>query len=211
MAKLLPKSFYTRTDVVQVAKELLGKVLVSELNGQYTSGVICETEAYRAPDDKACHAYADRRTARTETMFAEGGVSYVYICYGIHHLFNVVTAEDGMAHAVLVRGVEPIDGIEYMSKNRGMKPTNKQMMNGPGKFTRAMNIYKEQDGLKLYEKKSKLYIEDRGIIVDPHQIIDGPRVGMATAEECSNWPWRYRIKDNPWTSKPDHVFYTEWA
>jgi len=117
-AARLPLEFYTRTDVVQIARELLGKVLVTEFDGQRTSGRITETEAYRAPDDRACHAFGNRRTARTEVMFQEAGRAYIYLCYGIHHLFNVVTAPAETAHAVLIRAVEPIEGIDIMQLRR---------------------------------------------------------------------------------------------
>lgn len=206
MGKLLPKSFYTRNDVIQVSKDLLGKKLVSTLGGVKTSGMIVETEAYRAPDDKASHAYGNHLTNRTKTMFEEGGVAYVYICYGIHHLFNVVSGEEGNAHVVLIRGLEPIEGLEHMSDRRKMKSNNTQLCNGPGKFTRAMAITKAQDKLSLLHRQSKLWIEDFQTCPE-EDILEGPRVGMATAEECSNWPFRFRVKNNPWTSKPDHVWY----
>ena len=206
MPKLLPKSFYTRHDVVQVAKDLLGKQLISTIGKEKTTGIIVETEAYRAPDDKACHAYANKLTERTKTMFDEGGVAYVYICYGIHHLFNVVTADEGMAHAVLIRAVEPTNGLKLMELRRGMSAKRKESCNGPGKFTKAMGIDKSYNGISLMSRKSSIYIEDAKAIPEA-QIVSGPRVGMSTAEECSNWPWRFRIADNPWSSKPDHVWY----
>ena len=204
---LLDPSFYQSTDVVQISKDLLGKVLATRIDGQETAGIIVETEAYRAPDDKACHAYGNRLTDRTRTMFMEGGTSYVYICYGIHHLFNVVTAPEGMAHAVLIRAVEPLDNLELMSNRRKMKPANKQLTSGPGKLSVALGITVTLDGQNLYSKKEKIWIEDRGIKVSPENILEGPRVGMTSAEECSHWPWRFRVKDNPWTSKPDFVKY----
>ena len=115
----LSRSFYTREDVVRLSKELLGKNLVTEFDGIKTIGRIVETEAYRGPDDKACHAYNNRRTKRTEIMFEEGGKAYVYLCYGIHHLFNVVTARKGMPHAVLIRAIEPLFNVEEMLSRRG--------------------------------------------------------------------------------------------
>ena len=130
--KKLPKSFYTRTDVVQISKDLLGKHLVTNFDGQRTVGKIVETEAYRAPDDKACHAHLNRFTKRTQVMFEEGGVAYVYLCYGIHHLFNIVTAKEGMAHAILVRGIEPVENVELMMERRGMDKLKTQLTAGPG-------------------------------------------------------------------------------
>lgn len=204
---IIPQEFYQSEDVLSLSKALLGKFIVSHIDGQYSSGMIVETEAYRAPDDKACHAYANKRTPRTETMFAIGGTCYVYICYGIHNLFNIVTAPKDTAHAILVRAIEPVDGKELMEARRNMSISKKESCNGPGKFTRCMGITKSQNGIDLCSKKSELYIEDRGIVIQSKDIIAGPRVGMSTAEECSHWPWRFRIKGNKWSSKPDRVVY----
>src|SRR3982750_593315 len=117
----IPKSFYLRHDVVSISKELLGKYLFTKIEGTVTAGIITETEAYAGQIDKASHAYNNRRTARTEVMFSEGGVAYVYLCYGIHHLFNIVTNMADVPHAVLVRAVEPLEGIKYMLQRRGKK------------------------------------------------------------------------------------------
>ncbi len=204
---ILPKSFYTRSDVVQVSKELLGKLLVSRINGVLTAGTIVETEAYRAPDDKACHAYQNKRTSRTEVMFHEGGCAYVYICYGIHHLFNVVSGEKDMAHVILIRGIEPIKGVEHMMERRGLNQLKPALTAGPGSLSKALGIKKELSGVSLLDKKSKIWIEDQGLNIDKNEIVAGPRVGMSTAEECSHWPWRFRIKGNKWSSKPNTVKY----
>ena len=161
--KILPKSFYARTDVVQVSKDLLGKSLVTNFNGQRTVGKIVETEAYRAPDDKACHAYNNRRTKRTEIMFKEGGCAYVYLCYGIHHLFNVVTGPKDMAHAVLIRGIEPIDGLETMLKRRNQTKLKSNLTAGPGILSKALGISTQHTGLSLLSAKSNIWIEDHGI------------------------------------------------
>ena len=204
---ILPKSFYTRTDVVKVSKELLGKLLVSRINGVLTAGTIVETEAYRAPDDKACHAYQNKRTSRTEVMFHEGGCAYVYICYGIHHLFNVVSGEKDMAHVILIRGIEPIKGVEHMMERRGLNQLKPALTAGPGSLSKALGIKKELSGVSLLDRKSKIWIEDQGLNIDKNEIVAGPRVGMSTAEECSHWPWRFRIKGNKWSSKPNTVKY----
>jgi DNA-3-methyladenine glycosylase len=204
---ILNSSFYQRKDVIQISKELLGKVLVTNIDGEYTSGIIVETEAYRAPDDKACHAYGNRRTKRTRTMFENGGISYVYVCYGIHHLFNVVTGEEGMAHAVLIRAVEPLDNIDLMAQRRSMKNTDYQLTSGPGKLSVALGIRSTHDALSLINRDGKIWIEDRNIEVSGNNMIAGPRVGMTSAEECAHWPWRFRINGNKWTSKPDIVKY----
>lgn len=153
---LLPRSFFTRTDVVQIAKDLLGKHLVSATDGLLTSGMIVETEAYRAPDDKGCHAYQNKLTERTSTMFELGGTSYVYICYGIHDLFNVITGPKGDAHAVLIRAIQPVIGVEHMMKRRNLDKVKKEMVNGPGKFTKAMHITKSQNNISLLSKTNDL-------------------------------------------------------
>ncbi len=210
MAKILKAATFASEDVLMLSKYLLGKLIVSQVDGQYTSGMIVETEAYRAPDDKACHAYQNKRTPRTETMFAQAGTAYVYICYGMHHLFNVVTAPKDIAHAILIRAIEPIDGLDIMSQRRQMDSSKKEMVNGPGKFTRAMGISKNFNEINLCDQRSPIYLEDRGIRIKESEIVEGPRVGMSTAGHSSNWPWRYRIKGNQYTSKPDQVFYKRY-
>lgn len=199
--KKLPKSFYTRTDVVQISKDLLGKYLVTEFDGQRTVGKIVETEAYRAPDDKACHAHLNRFTKRTQVMFEEGGVAYVYLCYGIHHMFNVVTAKKGMAHAILVRGVEPIENVELMLERRGMDKLKPQLTAGPGVLSKAMGITKDWTGTSLVADDAAIWIADVGKKIEEKDIICSPRVGIDYAEECALWDWRFRIKGNKWTSK----------
>ena len=205
---LLPKSFYLRNDVTQIAKDLLGKKLVSKIGGHLTSGIIVETEAYRTPDDLACHASRHGRTKRTETMYMEGGCAYVYKCYGIHDLFNVVTGPKDSAHAVLIRGLEPIDGMDIMLSRRKSNKATPELTNGPGKFTRAMAITTEFDGVNINDKKSHLYILNTDYHVD--EITHGPRVGMSQyTKNCGHWPWRFRIAGNKWTSKPNIVKY-DW-
>jgi len=210
MAALLPTSFYIRDDVLQVSQDLLGKVLVSQIDGQITKGIIVETEAYRAPEDRASHAYGNKRTPRTETIFQKGGCAYVYLCYGIHQLFNVVTGPAGTAHVALVRAIQPTDGLQIMSLRRGGIASDQvSLCNGPGKCTEAMAISKVHDGISLLNQSSQVRIED-AVPVHSSAIISGPRVGIKTAAESSNLPWRFRIAANRWTSKPDQVYYDEW-
>lgn len=197
----LPKSFYTRSDVVQISKDLLGKYLVTNFDNTKTVGKIVETEAYRAPDDKACHAHLNRFTERTKVMFEEGGVAYIYLCYGIHHLFNIVTGEKGMAHAVLVRAVEPIENIPAMLARRGMENLKPQLTSGPGIASKALGITKQWTGVSLIAADSPIWIEDRNFSVPESEIIASPRVGIDYAEECALWDWRFRIKGNKFTSK----------
>jgi len=196
----LPPDFYTRDDVVQIARELLGKYLMTRFDGQITAGKIVETEAYRAPEDKASHAWNNRRTRRTEVMFREGGVAYVYLCYGVHHLFNVVTGAEGMAHAVLVRAVEPADNVALMLQRRNMVKPRRQLTAGPGVLTKALGIRTEHSGLNLTAPDSPIRIEDRGVEISGTDILAGPRVGVDYAGECAHWEWRFRVKDSPWTS-----------
>lgn len=197
---MLPKSFFTRTDVVQVGKDLLGKFIVTEINGHRTAGKIVETEAYRGPDDKACHAFQNRRTPRTDVMFWEGGVAYVYLCYGIHHLFNVVTGPEGHPHAVLIRGLEPVENIPMMLERRNFAKAHRQLTGGPGVLSKALGITTELSGTDLCRADSPIWIEDRGLRIEPAQIIASPRVGVESSGAAAYWDWRFRVKDSTWTS-----------
>ena len=197
----LPLSFFTRQDVVKISQELLGKFLVTAIDGQVTAGKIVETEAYRAPEDKASHAWNNRRTPRTEIMFARGGFTYVYLCYGIHHLFNVVTGAENMPHAVLIRAIEPTDNIAVILQRRGFDKLKPQLSAGPGVMSSALGITTRHNALSLVDSPQTIWIEDRGIDIEPAQIQSGPRVGVAYAGECADWPWRFWIKDSPWVSK----------
>jgi len=185
--------------VVQIAKELLGKVLVTRFDGLTTSGIIVETEAYAGAGDKASHAYGGRRTARTETMYRMGGVAYVYLCYGIHHLFNVVTNMEDIPHAVLIRAIEPIEGIDIMLERRGKSKLVPSLTAGPGAMSSALGIHTKHTGSRL--SGGEIIIEDRGIVVKKKEIISGTRVGVAYAEEDAYLPYRFLIKDNPYVSK----------
>ena len=133
----LTKEFYQRSDVLKVAKELLGKILVTNWNGVITSGRIIEVEAYAGINDMASHARGGRRTARNEIMYAAGGMAYVYLCYGIHHLVNVVTHTKETPHAVLIRAIEPVKGIELMLKRTGKKKSDNTLTRGPGNVSKA--------------------------------------------------------------------------
>jgi len=197
----LPQSFYLREDVVQISKDLLGKYLVTNFDQKITVGKIVETEAYRAPDDKACHAHLNRFTERTKVMFEPGGTAYIYLCYGIHHLFNIVTAPKGMAHAVLIRGVEPVENVNVMLQRRGFENIKYNLTAGPGTLTKALGISKKQNGIDLLAEESPIWIEDRGEVILEKNIIASPRVGIDYAEECALWDWRFRVKDSRWTSR----------
>ena len=154
--------FYQREDVLTLSRELLGKTLCTNFNGKLTSGIIVETEAYAGVTDRASHAYGGRRTNRTETMYAEGGTAYVYLCYGMHHLFNIVTNVLGVPHAILIRGIEPIDGVEFMLQRRNMKKPAPRLTAGPGCLAQALGITVKHSGLSLL--KNKIWVEDRNLL-----------------------------------------------
>ena len=185
----LGKAFYLQQDVVGAARSLIGKVLVTRFDDRTTAGIITETEAYAGASDKASHAYGNRRTKRTETMFAEGGTAYVYLCYGIHHLFNVVTNQKDVPHAVLIRGVHPVEGIEYMQERRGKKKQTGKLAAGPGTLTEALGIRTAHDGADLLG--DRIFIEDRNIEVAEHRIEATPRIGIDYAGEDALLPYRF--------------------
>ena len=197
----LLQDFYLQEDVVQIARDLLGKFLVTYIDGERSVGKIVETEAYRGPEDKASHAYSNRRTARTEIMFAEGGAAYVYLCYGIHHLFNVVTNVRDVPHAVLIRALEPVENVELMLLRRGMSQLKPNLTAGPGALAQAMGIRTLHSGISLITKESLIKIEDRGCRIDEQDIIASARVGVGYAQEWAAIPWRFRLKNSIWTSK----------
>jgi len=198
--KKLPASYYHTEDVNFIAKDLLGKFLVTKIDGLVTSGMIIETEAYRAPEDRASHAYNNRRTPRTEVMYGAGGVAYIYICYGMHHLTNVVTGPKELAHAVLIRALQPADGIEIMAVRRNMKVDDFRITKGPGALSVALGLTNELTGTSLHAPSSKLWIEDRGVKFDAHQVCSGKRIGVESAGESAHWPWRYFVKGNKYVS-----------
>lgn len=179
-SSILTTDFYANPDVVDVSRLLLGKILCTQINGEFTSGMIIETEAYCGRNDKACHANNNKRTDRTEVMFGEPGHAYIYLCYGIHHLFNVVTNKEGLADAVLIRGIKPIDGIELIKERRNIT-SQKNLCNGPGKLTQALNIHTSYTGCNLSEPP--IWIEDRDIKIAEDQIQSSPRVGVDYAGE----------------------------
>jgi DNA-3-methyladenine glycosylase len=187
----LPRTFYLHNDVVDVSRSLLGKVLCTRINGQTTKAIITETEAYAGVADKASHAYGNRRTKRTEPMFAEGGIAYVYLCYGIHHLFNVVSNVTGTPHAALVRGGVPAQGTDIILERRGKSEVDKTLLSGPGSFAKGLGIKTDQTGTSLLGRS--IWIEDAGIVVDNAAVTVGPRVGVDYAAEDAARPYRFRF------------------
>ena len=195
--KKLPLSFYLREDVLKISKELLGKVLVTNWNNEYTSGRIVETEAYAGETDRASHA-SKGRTGRTEVMFSEGGRAYVYLCYGVHQMFNIVTNKEGIPHAILIRAVEPIAGIDLMLQRTGMKKADESITRGPGKLGRAFGFHTSQCHTLL--TGDELYIADDGFSVPENMIVSAPRVGVDYAGEHAEWHYRFYIRGNKYVS-----------
>lgn len=184
--------------MLKIAKALLGKLLVTEIDGVRTAGRIVETEAYAGAEDRASHAFNNRRTNRTEIMYAPGGVAYVYLCYGIHHLFNVVTMGKDVPHAVLVRGLEPVTGVDTMLRRTGKTTLNSTLSAGPGSLTKALGITTRLTGESLLGPV--VWIEDAPA-VPARNIVAGTRVGVAYAREDAYLPYRFWIKDNQWVSR----------
>lgn len=194
----LPREFYTRPNVLTVARELLGKLLVVPTGGgRPVSAMIVETEAYRGPMDRASHAYGGRRTNRTETMYQMGGTAYVYFVYGMYYQFNVVTNVEDIPHAVLIRGVEPVEGIDLIRERRHHQPDH-NLTNGPGKLCIALAIDRKLDRADLLG--DRVWLEDAEK-VRPSRIVSGPRIGIDYAAEWVDKPWRFWVKDNPYVSK----------
>ena len=187
----LEQAFYTRSSVTQIAKELLGKIIYTRFGGALTGGIIIETEAYEGVTDKASHAFDNRRTKRTEIMYSAGGVAYVYLCYGVHHLFNFVTNQRGIPHAVLLRGIYPVEGISTMEKRTNKKFSQKGFSDGPGKLTKALAIKTSHTGLDL--TGGIIWVEDKEISVNERDIITTPRIGVDYAGVDATLLYRFLI------------------
>jgi DNA-3-methyladenine glycosylase len=199
--KKLGKDFFLRENVVDISRELIGKFLVTNFNNIITSGMIIETEAYNGVIDKASHAYKGRRTARNEIMYGEGGNTYVYLCYGIHHLFNIVTNKKDIPHAVLIRALIPKEGIDTVLKRRNQKSINKKIADGPGTLSQALGIRTSHTGIPLSGKT--IWVEDRKIEFSKKDIKAGPRIGVDYAGKDALLPYRFRLNDNLITSITD--------
>ncbi len=192
--KKLPADFYAREDVVLISKELIGKVLCTNVNGCITKGIITETEAYAGISDKASHAFGNKRTARTEIMFGPPGRSYVYLCYGVHSLFNVVTNHENVPHAVLIRGIYPVAGVQRIKSRRKINQPMHKIADGPGKLSKAMGIdFKRHNNLDL--QGNQVWIEDHLQQISAEEIEIGPRIGIDYAEEDTLLPYRFHLKN----------------
>jgi DNA-3-methyladenine glycosylase len=195
----LPLSFYQNDNVTGIAQQLLGKLLSTYIDGKLTSGIIVETEAYGGITDKASHAYGGRFTNRTKVIYEPAGLTYVYQCYGIHFLLNIVTAAANTPHAVLIRAIEPTVGIDTMMERRGMEVFKNTITKGPGALAKAMGI-----NMTLNKKDitgDEIWVSENGISIDANQIIACPRIGVDYAGEDALLPWRYYMKDSKFVSK----------
>ncbi|MBT2561920.1 DNA-3-methyladenine glycosylase [Pedobacter sp. ISL-68] len=199
----LKEEYYLNEDVVSLAKDLLGKILYTKIDNEITAGIIVETEAYFGVKDKASHAYGGRRTNRTETMYSNGGIAYVYLCYGMHNLFNIVSSKENDPHAVLIRGIEPLVGIDIIEQRRNMPHTKGAISAGPGSAAKALGIDRTFNAKNL--TGDEIWIEDHAIRYQDENIAATPRVGIAYAKEHALLPWRFFVKGNKYVSKPNKV------
>jgi len=188
----LDEAFYLREDVKLIARELLGTYLMTNFDGGITGGMIVETEAYEGVTDRASHAYNNRRTGRTEVMFARGGRAYVYLCYGIHSLFNIVTNIEDIPHAILVRGILPLEGFDIMQKRTGREKIEFGSGIGPGRVSSLLGIHYSHSGLSL--SGDQIWIEGRKTGIPEKDILAGPRVGVGYAGADALLPYRYRLR-----------------
>lgn len=197
----LSDAFYQRDDVLQISRDLIGNTLVTQTaDGIRTSGLIVETEAYRGFDDEANHAKNGNVTNRNKIMFENGGVAYVYLCYGIHHLFNIVTNRSGIPDAVLVRAVKPVLGLDIMMERRKFKQVKPQLTNGPGKLSQALGIDRSLYGHSL--QGPEVWIEPRQKPITDKQIMASKRIGIDYAGEDAHLPWRFTLRsEHKWVSK----------
>ncbi len=190
--------FYQRDNVVEISKELLGKTLFTNFDDKITAGIIVETEAYAGITDRASHAFNSKRTKRNQVMYKAGGIAYVYLCYGMHHLFNIVTNKKNIPHAVLIRAIEPIIGLDIMLNRRLQSKKTFSLTSGPGCLSKALGITTNNSGISLL--KNHIWIEGQNTPVKEYDIVSSSRVGIQYAKEDANNPWRFQMKNNPWTS-----------
>jgi len=194
----LAETFYQRSNVVKIARELLGKGLFTKVDNITTGGIIVETEAY-SWKERGCHAYDSRKTERNAVMFGKGGHSYVYLCYGMHNLFNIVTNSENVADAVLIRALEPLEGIDEMKRRRGTLSNDFHLTSGPGKLTKALGIDRKWNGKFLLG--NEIWVEDFGMAYSKKVVEASHRIGIDYAGEDAKLPWRFTVKGNLWLSK----------
>lgn len=197
----IPHSFYLGSDVISIGKALLGKYLFTSIDGLLTGGYIVETEAYNGIVDKASHAFGNRRTPRTEIMYREGGIAYIYLCYGIHEMLNVVTSAEGQPRAILIRAIKPTTGVDVMLARKKMTALKPNITAGPGSVAKALGIDRKLNAISL--QSDSLWIEDKGLRFTKDQIAAVPRIGVAYAQEDALLPYRFYVKGNIYVSKPN--------
>ena len=197
----LPENYYHNDDVVALSRDLIGKYLFTYIDGDLTGGYIVETEAYAGVIDRASHSFGGRLTPRTQTMYMQGGVSYVYLCYGIHEMFNVVVSAEGQPHAILIRAINPTDGLDIMLLRRNMAAVKPNITKGPGSVAKALGISRKINALSL--QSDVIWIEDRGLTFTDEEVTAGPRVGVDYAGEDALLPYRFYVKGNIYVSKPN--------
>jgi DNA-3-methyladenine glycosylase len=197
----IPQSFYLGSDVVAISKSLLGKYLFTSIDSLTTGGYIVEVEAYNGVVDKASHAFGNRITPRTQTMYQEGGIAYIYLCYGIHEMLNVVTSIEGQPRAILIRAIEPTIGIDIMLHRRNIAVLKPSITAGPGSVAKALGISRKINGISL--QSDALWIEDKGLNFTEEEIAAGPRIGVAYAGQDALLPYRFYVKGNIYVSKPN--------
>jgi DNA-3-methyladenine glycosylase len=197
----LTEAYYQGDDVVAISKDLLGKYLFTHIDGLTTGGYIVETEAYNGIIDKASHAYGDRQTPRTKTMYMKGGIAYVYLCYGIHEMFNIVTSAEGQPRAILIRAINPTEGLDVMLHRRNMLALKPNITMGPGSVAMALGISRNINALSL--QSDTIWLEDRGLAFPEESIASVPRIGVSYAAEDALLLYRFYVKGNPYVSKPN--------
>ena len=196
--KKLSLAFYQRNNVVEIAKDLLGKIVVTNMDGKITSGRIVETEAYVGHVDKASHAYNGKRTPRNEAMYAAAGAVYVYICYGMHNMLNIVTNDVNVPDAILIRALEPINGIDLMLERAGKKIFDNTLTKGPGNVAKAMGICKNISGLMLGKAQIDIYKDD--FLLLESEIGTSKRIGIDGAGRDALLPYRFFMRGNKFVS-----------
>lgn len=195
-SKKLSTEFFQSSNVVELARQLVGYRINTYFDNKLTSGIITETEAYAGKGDKACHAHLGRFTKRTAVMYDPGGIAYIYLCYGIHHLFNIVTNTEGNADAILIRAFEPDRGIETMMNRRGKTKLNKTLTSGPGNVSQAIGLNKSHNQTSVCSDDIWLEKTERPSI----ELIETTRIGIDYAEEDAQLPWRFYDKTSKYVS-----------
>lgn len=196
--KKLRTDYYLNPNVCQLAQQLLGKLLVTNFDDQLTVARIVETEAYNGVVDKASHSYGGRRTNRTSVMYEKGGLAYVYLCYGMHHLFNVVTSIKDEPHAVLIRAAEPLFGMDIMLQRSNKTKLDFSISRGPGNVSKALGISTAMTGMSL--QSETLFIADDGFVLKDNEWIATPRIGVDYAGTDALLPYRFIVRGNKYVS-----------